>query len=150
MGHAPLGDTGQLSQGNRQVIGTHSHGLAMEIASGQEFLVGCKNQGVIRDRVDFALNHAGDMRHHIANGPMHLGHTAQTIGVLQLVIAVVMRCHDVALRQNAANVRGHRTLARMWPRCLYAAVKGGQRPEQGFQRDGADDICAFHEVASLQ
>ena len=81
----------QREQGavDRRLI-AHCDGLTVKISSGQKFSVVGKDQRIVCHRINLSLDHTCDVRYHIAHGPVHLGHTAQTIRVLNLVIAVVM------------------------------------------------------------
>src|SRR4029453_1107447 len=76
----PLGDVGQLGQGDGQEVEREGQGLAVEVADRDDLARLGEHHRVVGDRAELALDHLAGEGDHVPAGPAHLGGGAQRGG----------------------------------------------------------------------
>jgi hypothetical protein len=105
---APLADGAEFRHRDRDDIGGHRHRLAVEVPAREQLARVREDHRVVRGRVDLDGEGTGGEFQRVAHGPVHLGHAAQGVGVLDLA-AIAVRLADGAAGQELAQVaRGGR------------------------------------------
>src|SRR5207247_2066140 len=68
--------------------------------------------------------------------PVHLGRAPDRIRVLDQVLALAMRSHDLAALQQLSEVRRRRALARVWAQRLEPVIERPVRTQDGLDGHG--------------
>ncbi len=127
--HPPLADGRELGAGDGQHVEGERDRLAVEVAArDDEVLVG-EDQRVVGGRVHLDGQDAPGVLQAVAHRPVHLGHAAERVRVLDLG-AVGVALDDLRVAEQRAQVLGDGHLARVRPRGVDRGEEGPVAPEQ--------------------
>ena len=84
---AALRDRADLADGERDLVGGEGHRLGVEIAAGNDGVVG-QHQRIVGDRIGLDLERAGDRAQEVEAGAIDLRLAADAIGVLHALVAL--------------------------------------------------------------
>ena len=136
----PLGDVGQLGQGDGQEVEHEGQRLAVEVAD-RDHLVGLgEHHRVVGDRAQLALHHLAGEGDHVPAGPVDLGGAAQRVGVLDGVVGVAVAGQDGRPGEHGPEVGRAGHLAGMGAELVEAGLEGPVGAEQALDRHGAGHI----------
>ena len=107
----PLGDRGELGDGDLQEVDGQRDRLAVEVAAGDKLAVLGKDQRVVGDRVRLDLGDAAHVRDRVAHRAVHDRNAAERVRILNAA-ALGVRLHDLRAGEQRAQVRRRRALGR--------------------------------------
>ncbi len=114
-------------------------GLGVEIAAGKRDAVLGDDQRVVGDAVRLVCQHASHVAQSVEDGAHHLRLAAQTVGVLDAVVADAMRLADGAAGHEPAQGIGAVDLATMPAQRVDARIEGCVGAFGGFGGEHAGD-----------
>ncbi|HEX6851539.1 MAG TPA: hypothetical protein VF139_09030 [Candidatus Polarisedimenticolaceae bacterium] len=135
----PLRDRRERTRRDGEVVEGESHRLPVEVPPGNEIAVLREDHRVVRRCVDLDGEDAAHVRQGVPDRPVHLGHAAQRIGVLDLA-AVGVRTLDRAPLEQAAQVRRGAPLAGVGPRVVQPRVERPVGSLEGLEGHRARDV----------
>ncbi len=136
---AALGGVGNLRAGDAQSVEGDGHGLAVEVAAGDDRLVLQEDQGVVGDGVELDLHLIPDIVQGVPDGAVKLGDAPQGVGVLHPVLLAVVQ--NFGALQQLAHVLGHQHLALLAADLMDAGVKGVAQAGEALEVHRADDVA---------
>src|SRR6267378_1574053 len=122
----------------------------MKIAAGNHIAAVWEHQRVVGRARAFNREYLLDMCEGVANSPMHLWNTPNTISVLDSRIIFAMRFANFTATQQFAHMFPDRDLARVRSRALKTRIKGTRRSHQSFQCHGTCYISDMGEAFRTQ